>query len=337
MSFKCIVVIFVILSIIVLGFLLFSIIYLAIINWGSEAIRSKITTAIAVGIVGTFSAIWFILSSQPIEDNVYSTLIINNNDKKLLNVSQEKSVPNRFYTLNNLQWRLLDFANLIIDNNDSWKNKKVNDSSLNREISEFYLDVFFTGIIYDFLQIHGDSWIVDIRKCPEAGVHSTEVKHKNLPQEVISWPDFVRNIKNVKMLEDFISQVSTVEYNQVALPPQTVISGGSDNSRRMLILKNDFAEVSIEVDFRTGSNSLGEYRLLLGREEQNKDFFSMTYLVTLKAKFNRFRSGNTMMANYKHWVNTIFDRIKTEFDSDKHLEQNRKYYLLYGKCNDRNE
>jgi hypothetical protein len=49
-------------------------------------------------------------------------------------------------------------------------------------------------------------------------------------------------------------------------------------------------------------------------DQQNQQLASVSFIVTVNATFNRFRSGHPQMSTYRKWVEDIVTGIKADLD-----------------------
>jgi len=90
---------------------------------------------------------------------------------------------------------------------------------------------------------------------------------------------------------------------------------GSGGEEGQILVTNDFVRLSIKTQYSSWMRSLGGYRLILGYSyDQDKEFATTQYLVSVEAEFNRLRSGHPKMSKYRRWVEQIVSEIQAELD-----------------------
>jgi hypothetical protein len=55
--------------------------------------------------------------------------------------------------------------------------------------------------------------------------------------------------------------------------------------------------------------------------EESQKYWTASYLIAMKAKFNAYRSGHPDMPKYKTWVNNMFETVRDQLDSQRHWER----------------
>lgn len=75
--------------------------------------------------------------------------------------------------------------------------------------------------------------------------------------------------------------------------------------------------------------SLGGYRPLMGYSwEQDREFATAQYLVSIQAEFDWLRPGHPKMPKYKHWVNQIVSDLRARFDEQVLWSETRQNYVF---------
>jgi hypothetical protein len=113
-----------------------------------------------------------------------------------------------------------------------------------------------------------------------------------------------------------------------AVPPGTEISGKEERfqdgglHKTSILLVNKFVDVEIVIAFIGGEGTIGMYSLVTNlSEEETLKFWTSSYLISMKAKFNAYRSGHPDMPKYKNWVNNIFETVRDQLDSQRSWER----------------
>jgi heme/copper-type cytochrome/quinol oxidase subunit 4 len=120
---------------------------------------------------------------------------------------------------------------------------------------------------------------------------------------------------------------------EIALPPGTALTIRAPDTANVgmgeITLKNDFVTLSIKTAYFSWMRSLGGYRVLMGYSwEQDREFASAQYFVTIRADFSRLRSGHPQMAKYKRWVNQIVSDLRAQFDEQELWSNTRENYVF---------
>lgn len=96
-----------------------------------------------------------------------------------------------------------------------------------------------------------------------------------------------------------------------------------------ITVKNDFVTLSIRTAQMSWMRSLGGYRVMMGYSwEQDREFASTQYVVTVRADFDRLRSGHPKMTKYKQWVNQIVSVLRAQFDEQQVWSDTRENYVF---------
>jgi hypothetical protein len=115
------------------------------------------------------------------------------------------------------------------------------------------------------------------------------------------------------------------------LPPNTAISGVSDQIQTVLKFKNTFATVEIAIKPRGVKSGLGWAILNLCRLEwgESDKFRTVAFTLSLSAEFNWLRSGHPQMPDYKKWVTIAFAELRRLSSEVRWAETKEDYQLLY--------
>jgi hypothetical protein len=153
----------------------------------------------------------------------------------------------------------------------------------------------------------------------------------------ITWHDFISKYlsTNRPEIKELCSQIddpniAIIVGNELFLPKGTNISATCKKYSGNIKIKNDFCVVNIETCFLTGSMGLGEWRWILGYdEEKSNEYYVWKNNIYLSVKYNKFRSGHPDMPKYKKWVESLFDRLHFCLDSTQQLEKARETHHYY--------
>jgi hypothetical protein len=122
---------------------------------------------------------------------------------------------------------------------------------------------------------------------------------------------------------------------QIALPPGSALKirppgttkGGTLEAE--ISIKNDFVSLTIKTAHTSWLRSLGGYRPLMGFSwEQDREFATAQYFVSIQAKFDRWRPGHPKMPKYKRWVNQIVSDLRARFDEQVLWSETRQNYVF---------
>jgi hypothetical protein len=108
--------------------------------------------------------------------------------------------------------------------------------------------------------------------------------------------------------------------------PRTTTTGAVEGE---ILIKNEFVGLTIKSQYSMYMRSLGGYRTLMGYSwEQESDFATVQYIVSIQAEFDRLRSGHPKMPKYKNWVNQIISQLRAKLDEEILWPDTRQNYLF---------
>ena len=314
-------------SIIFMVFLLFLfgvVVYLAVQNRDSAALRSKLIPALVIGLIGALFTIWFSLKSENIDLQFTSTLFFHKSDKKVLDEhyhNQHKFGGAQF------DITLLNFISSRIEQDQELNKTAFNEDS--SKIKEFYYDLVFIKLFSRFFWMYADWWDIRVKSVRRGDSMETIVSPiKPVPDNApLGWGDFLGALDIKDDFHQLLSSFSEHYFiKQMVVPPKTKVDFITSNYKRALVLTNPFTRVSITIYKRGGSIGLGDYIWLLGYDnKKSEEFWSEHFEVTCKAKFEKIRSGHPDMPRYKRWVETMFAEIQYQLDDEKRLKRARDY------------
>jgi hypothetical protein len=129
--------------------------------------------------------------------------------------------------------------------------------------------------------------------------------------------------------------VDFVTLPQIALPPGSTLKIRAPHTANAvpfegeIILKNEFVTLEIKTAHVSWMRSLGGYRVMMGYSwEQDREFASAQYVVTIRAQFDRLRSGHPKMSKYKRWVHQIVSELRAQFDEQVVWSDTRENYVF---------
>ncbi len=156
------------------------------------------------------------------------------------------------------------------------------------------------------------------------------------PNEGVLKPE-LKTWSEVKALfpESEVLQIDRKVFDKLAVPPGTKISNNDERDssggiyKRVVRIYNNFVDISISITTASGMATLGMHDPLeqIPETDRNK-FWTSSYLVTLRAKYNAYRSGHPDMPKYHGWVKNMFEAIENQLNSRKHWEQSREWIQI---------
>ena len=295
-------------------------------NRSSETILSKVMPAFVIGSIGIFFTIWFSTKSESRDTRFNYTLYFNKADKRPLDVhcNNHNAYGGTQFDSSFPNFIGKKIAEMKLDTLDLQKNGE--------KVRDFYFDLAFVQLISSFFSIYPESWDIYLDST-RRGNSLIRIRQVNMPQPqlaTLKWNNFFEildpNDSSYKLLIDFSQEFWIKE---MKVPPKTTVGIETSKYKKILFLRNPFAEISIAFTHRAGSLGLGDYQWLLGYDNQkNNQFWSEHIEVVCEAKFERLRSGHPEMSRYKKWVQTILEEVRYQFDDEKRLIKARDYHDL---------
>ncbi len=130
----------------------------------------------------------------------------------------------------------------------------------------------------------------------------------------------------------FIPPVDAADvFNVLNVPPNTTVvrlPGGKDT--RALELRNPFATVTISLRWHSSQRGIGRLQDVcnLPMSGNYDNWLSATYSISVRARFQRLRSGHPDMPLYRRWVDTMFSEIRG-FDAERRWQAVKEAFQLY--------
>ena len=118
----------------------------------------------------------------------------------------------------------------------------------------------------------------------------------------------------------------------VSLPPGTkmcikVPKSSSDAGEISLV--NDLFSLVIQTTASQYKHSVGTYAKLAGLSDaDDQALMKVVYLVRIKVDFNRWKSGNPMMGQYRTWTQGFLAEFRDSFDEQQVWARIRNDYML---------
>ena len=123
---------------------------------------------------------------------------------------------------------------------------------------------------------------------------------------------------------------------QIALPPNTELRISPPQSRAgaletgEILLENEFCSLSIKTESSSWFRGIGTYRQLAGMtDEENNRLGTSNYIVRIKVRFNRLRSGHPKMALYKAWAIQLADELEKQFDEQVIWSKTKEDFIFW--------
>ena len=323
-------------SIIVFLLIGFVIAYLWFQNRNSELLNSKIMSVIGVALFGILSALLFSLKSEDIELKFASTLLFHKSDKKPLDNHLNGDGRLKFGGYQ-FRGKLSSFIS-----NHLKECEDLNKAEFNKDrekIVDFYHNMILIKLIDQFFWMYSARWDTNVYSVRRG---TGELKESYVDSEGTS-PNYDclkwENLSNKKPKNDFYNLISAFSnIKETKVPPKTKVDFIITEHKREMILKNPFVKVTITINNSGGSSGLGDYKWLLGyNNEKDNKFWSEHFRVNCNAKFKKLRSGHPEMPKYKQWVETMFAEVQYQLDEKEQLKRACEYRDLvgpYDKCKD---
>jgi hypothetical protein len=202
----------------------------------------------------------------------------------------------------------------------------------NTEGATLYHHLLQRAMIDIIARHHRSSWETDIERF-EIGSGTQEfsapVPGATEPNVKVSFDQIKEALKGNRFAE------SPYMRPELALPVGTSLTvtvptnNGSGAEEGQILLTNDFVRLSIKTQQSMWSRSLGGYRLILGYSyDQDQEFATTQYLVSVEAEFSRLRSGHPKMSKYRRWVEQMVSEIQTELDEQVVWSKTRDTFLF---------
>lgn len=199
---------------------------------------------------------------------------------------------------------------------------------------EFYSDVLFRLVVDQLHQSFCNIWdLKAVRSHLPYGILKWEPNEGALPGDFIDRSEFIKLFSDSRALE--VERFGLVG-DRMSVPKGTRLEGGpekfggsSRTCRRWFTLENNFVKVRVDLSWSGGGIGIGELGLLLGiSQEESQKFWTERHDVKLSAKFNRVRSGHPQMPKYQRWVNALFEELQEAFDTSKHIQRGKEWYMF---------
>lgn len=125
----------------------------------------------------------------------------------------------------------------------------------------------------------------------------------------------------------------------VGLPPTLALPPGTqlrikvplnDSDSGEIVLVNKLFTLTIQTTSSQYKHSAGTYAQLAGLSgEEDRALTKVVYLVKARVDFNRWRSGNPRMAEYRSWTDQFLVEFKDSFDEQVIWARIKNDYLLH--------
>lgn len=273
-------------------------------NWGSEALRSNGVTAAVVGLAGLLATLWFSLKPPDDRDRRFPVVFVL--DTATLAPKPSSAFP-----------AALDYAD------PGWKTPGVNVASFlspgfhekvlrgiraddHQTLESVYLDVLADYVTDILCMAFLKSWDADVFSFEIASVASTQFGTRE-PLRTgieIQTKDLLKPLRYSAILSRNAPQ-------RLIVPPGTSASWRvRDAQSRVLEMTNPFATVALTIETQGLSLGSGALTTLTGETgDDQKESVTLLYVMTMRATFERLRSGHRDMPAYTRWVDTMFTQV----------------------------
>ncbi len=124
-----------------------------------------------------------------------------------------------------------------------------------------------------------------------------------------------------KLLDgNFFVAIESPFFKRLVLPPKTKIEIKlpiSDQGGEIR-LRNPAFDLLIKTERDVGYRGLGKYEKIIGmQKEEGFEYWTGYYLITVDAKFTKWRSGDPNMPKYKTWIQQIINELHEKFDEER--------------------
>ncbi|MGH7381040.1 MAG: hypothetical protein ACREKR_02250 [Candidatus Methylomirabilales bacterium] len=318
--------------------------YLAWQNRAAEKVRSSIVTGVAVGLTGALitipagsSDIWLRLSIVASAALASILLIALKEESKKVEFPTifvyESTTKRPLESLNDIySYR---FCGRTISCPPEFIVSRMGDTARNDGTNgDLYFDVMLRMFVDLLFGLYRNAWDLKV-------THRSKYSHKTSswePHQGAPKPEFItREVFKRIFSESHALKVENFAAigDKLAVPSGTRLHGrtesiGGSPYKRTLSLKNPYVEVEVEMIFSSFSRmGIGDLGLLLGvSREEGEKFSTYSCEIRLLAKFNRLRSGHPEMNRYRRWVDGMFEEIQEHFDSRRHWERGRDWFIM---------
>lgn len=297
--------------------------YLVYQNRASAKIIENVVTAFCIGTVAILATVWFSLARVTKEHEFVSTFIYDKTTKMPFSCDAFPEIAaysDRGHGIGSIVQTVRDrdpslFAQLM---GERWTNEDIDRGD------ELYLDVLLRSIFDITAYAFGGNW-------------KERVPSYRLAMRVTATPEEVRKESVIVTLEDFAtlfpdnSAVTEIPGIDMTLPPNSKLSGSSDEGRREMIIANPFFRATIALRFAESYAGVAPViqRLCDLPDEEKDKYWTVSFVVTLSAVFERLKGGHPDMALYEQWVDTTFEQIRNNCDSEARWKSLIETYKLY--------
>jgi len=149
--------------------------------------------------------------------------------------------------------------------------------------------------------------------------------------KILSTEEIARHLEGSKL-----SDIHAAIPLQIALPHHMVLiisgtqprAGALENGE--ILLETAFCSLSITTESSSWFRGIGTYRQLAGMtEDENNRLGTSNYMVRIKVRFNRLRSGHPRMALYKAWATQLADELEKQFDEQVIWSKTKEDFIFW--------
>ncbi len=200
--------------------------------------------------------------------------------------------------------------------------------------ADLYFDVLLRMIADVLFGLYSNTW--DLKVTRRIGYADRTVFSESyggsVPVQKFSWGDFQRLFPESRSLQ--VERFGGIS-NTLAVPPGTKLNGKTESivgspHKRTLRFDNPYVEVEFELTSSSANFvGIGDLGSLLGMsKEERQKFCTRTIELRLSAKFRRLKSGHPEMEKYRRWVDGLFEHLQEEFDSMRHWERGKDWFMM---------
>lgn len=297
-------------------------IYVAWQNRASEKIISTFITVSFAGAAATLAATIFSLNHESFEVPIYKTYVFNKITKYPIHDTEKPFIS--AFSCRELENKTISFVQESIKDDPSLSIIPTNNSDeimIKRGIS-LYRDILFRQLLTEICYHYGSNQTTKKTEniTGNSITYGTDRPLK-IPSKEIKWSEIVKSYPNN-------SCFSFHEFDFCGLTvPSNARMIFSENK---IQIQDKYIDLTIEVQNKGGAiGAIGLTTLLHMPIGESMKYWSETYKILIKAKFNPIRYGHPLMADYKKWAEGIKNGITDLFSTEKHWKETKELFILY--------
>ena len=294
--------------------------YLAFLNRDSEKVMLTFLPALALGTIGALITILFGLKEEIREVEFPALFTYEKESKALFGLRPDLKYLPPSEIMASIHLQEISKAHP--------KDLKNGPDDLGMAL---YGDIALRLVFDSLIQIFPMNWDVKTTQINLPFVNQkTFGPNQNVAKsEVLSWEQI-----SATFPQSHAMQAPAYPLGKLAIPPGTKIWGSEERDqtgglyKSIVHIENDFVDMEISITFSSGVADIGMYSLMIDLSpEQAQKYWTASYLIAMKAKFNAYRSGHPAMPKYKSWVNNAFESIRDQLDSQRHWERAKELLI----------